>query len=74
MALDEPALPELFDALRAADGVDLIRDAVRLVMQELIELEVADAIGAATNELTPARTNATVTVNGRWRHRPAISS
>jgi putative transposase len=50
MALDESALPELLDALRAGDGVDLIRDAVRLVMQELIELEATDQIGArATN-------------------------
>ena len=28
MALDESALPELLGALRAGDGVDLIRDAV----------------------------------------------
>ena len=33
MALDESALPELLDALRGGDGVNLIRDAVRLVMQ-----------------------------------------
>ena len=46
MALDESALPELLDALRAGDGVNLIRDAVRLVMQELIELEASEAIGA----------------------------
>ena len=39
MALDESALSELLGALRAGDGVELIRDAVRLVMQELIELE-----------------------------------
>ena len=47
MALDESALPELLDALRAGDGVNLIRDAVRLVMQELIEPEATDHIGAA---------------------------
>ena len=47
MALDESALPELLDALRTGDGVDLIRDAVDLVMQELIELEATDHIGAA---------------------------
>ena len=35
MALDESALPELLDALRAGDGMNLIRDGVRLVMQEL---------------------------------------
>jgi putative transposase len=57
MALDESALPELLDALRAGDGVDLIRDAVRLVMQELIELEAADVIGAGRYERTETRTN-----------------
>jgi hypothetical protein len=36
MALDASALPELLDALRADDGVNLIRNAVRFVMQELI--------------------------------------
>jgi putative transposase len=39
MALPESALSELFDGSRAGDGVDLIRDAVRLVLQELIKLE-----------------------------------
>ena len=57
MALDESALPELLDALRAGDGVDLIRDAVRLVMQELIELEAAEHIGAGRYERSDARTN-----------------
>ena len=57
MALDESALPELLDALRAGDGVNLIRDAVRLVMQELIELEAADVIGAARYERTESRVN-----------------
>jgi putative transposase len=57
MALDESALPELLDALRAGDGVNLIRDAVRLVMQELIELEATDHIGAARYERTETRNN-----------------
>jgi putative transposase len=57
MALDESALPELLDALRAGDRVNLIRDAVRLVMQELIELEATEAIGAARYERTEGRTN-----------------
>ena len=57
MGLDESALPELLDALRAGDGIDLIRDAVRLVMQELIELEVTDHIGAARYERSDTRTN-----------------
>ena len=57
MALDEFALPELLDALRAGDGVNLIRDAVRLVMQELIELEATEMIGAARYERTESRSN-----------------
>ena len=57
MALDESPLPELLDALRAGDGVNLIRDAVRLVMQELIELEATETIGAGRYERTDARTN-----------------
>ncbi len=57
MALDESALPELLDALRAGDGVNLIRDAVRLVMQELIELKAAEHIGAGRYERTDTRSN-----------------
>ena len=55
MALDESALPELLDALRAGDGVNLIRDAVRLVMQELIEIEATEQIGAARYERSDTR-------------------
>ena len=44
MALSQSVLSELLDAFRSGEGVDLVRDAVRLVMQELIE---TDAIGHA---------------------------
>lgn len=37
MALSRSVLSELLDAFRAGEGVDLVRDAVRLVMQELIK-------------------------------------
>ena len=57
MALDDSALPELLAALRAGDGVDLIRDAVRFVMQELIELEATDVIGAKPYERADSRVN-----------------
>jgi putative transposase len=56
MALPQSALSELLDAFRAGDGVDLIRDAVRLVLQELIELEATREIGAARYERTETRT------------------
>jgi putative transposase len=46
MALSQSALSELLEAFRAGDGVDLIRESVRLVMQELIEAEASEVIGA----------------------------
>src|SRR4051812_35545707 len=55
MALSESALSELLEAFRAGEGVDLIRDAVRLVLQELIELEAAEEIGARRYERTDSR-------------------
>ena len=45
MALRQSAVSELLDAFRAGDGVNLIRDAVRLVLQELVELEATERIG-----------------------------
>ena len=55
MALPESALSELLDAFRAGDGVDLIRGAVRVVLQELVELEASERIGAARYERTDTR-------------------
>ena len=49
-ALPQPALSELVEAFRAGDGVDLIRDSVRVAMQELIELEATERFGTADNE------------------------
>ena len=48
-------MSELLDAFRAGDGVDLIRDAVQLVLQELIEIEATEQIGAARYERTDTR-------------------
>ena len=39
MTLSQSALSELLDAIRAGGGIDLAREAYRLVAQELIELE-----------------------------------
>jgi len=55
MALPQSAVSELLDAFRAGDGVDLIRDAVRLVLQELVELEATERIGAARYERAESR-------------------
>lgn len=56
MALSQSVLSELLDAFRAGEGVDLVRDAVRLVMQELIEVEAVDKIGAERYERCDTRT------------------
>src|SRR3954467_15904541 len=55
MALTESAVSDLLDAFRAGDGVELIRDAVTMVLQELIEVEAAEHIGAGRYERTDTR-------------------
>jgi transposase-like protein len=52
MALSRSALSELLEAFRAGDGVDLIRESVRVALQELIEAEATERIGAAPYERT----------------------
>lgn len=56
MALSQSALSELLDAIRAGGSEDVLREAMALVLQELIELEAAQAIGAARYERTSERT------------------
>ena len=56
MALSESVVSELLDTFRAGDGVDLIRDAVTMVLQELIEVEATEQIGAGRYERTDQRT------------------
>ena len=55
MALSQSVLSDLLDAFRAGEGVDLVRDAVRLVMQELIETEATEQIGATRYERSDTR-------------------
>ena len=55
MALSQSAVSELLDALRSGDGVNLIRESVRMVMQELIEAEASEQIGAARYERAQSR-------------------
>jgi putative transposase len=56
MTLPQSAVSDLLDALRAGDGVDLVRESVRVVLQELIETEATEAIGAGRYERTSSRT------------------
>jgi putative transposase len=56
MALSQSALNELLEAIRAGEGEDTLRDAMRLVLQELIELEASQTIGAGRYERSEERT------------------
>ena len=55
MALSKSVASELLEAFRAGEGVDLIRESVRLVMQELIETEATEHIGADRYERAESR-------------------
>jgi hypothetical protein len=57
MALDQSALLEVLDALKAADVGDRVRQAAETVYQALIEAELTDTIGAARHERSDTRTN-----------------
>jgi putative transposase len=57
MALDQSALLEVLDALKAADVGDRVRQAAATVYQALIEAEFTDTIGAALHQRTDTRTN-----------------
>jgi putative transposase len=70
MAPDQSVLSDLLDSLRSREGLDLIRESVRLVAQELIEAEVAAVIGATHYERNDTRTNARRRTT-RWRRRMA---
>ena len=56
MALSQSALSDLLDALRAGGDLDLIREALALVLQALIDAEAAQHIGARPYERTEQRT------------------
>jgi Transposase, Mutator family len=55
MALSKSALSELLDALRAGGDLDLVREALALVLQALIDAEATQHIGARPYERTDTR-------------------
>jgi len=55
MALPKSALNDLLSAIRAGGDIDVIRAGMQLVLQELIELEAAGAIGAGRYERSDGR-------------------
>ena len=56
MALDESAMTDLLAALRAGGGLDVVREALALVLQALIDAEATEVIGAGRYERSAART------------------
>ena len=67
MALDQSALLEVLDALKAAEVDDKIRQAAETIYQALIEAELSSVIGAAPHQRTDTRS--------AWRngHRPTFA-
>ena len=55
MAVDQCALLEMLDALKAADVDDRVRQAAATIYQALIEAELSSVIGAAPHERTETR-------------------
>jgi len=55
MALDESAVSALLDALRVGEGTDLVRELAQWALQQLIEAEATEKIGAGPWERGPER-------------------
>ena len=56
MALDESAMTDLLAALRAGGGLDVVREALALVLQALIDAEATEVIGAGRYQRATGRT------------------
>ena len=59
MTLDQSALLEVLDALKAAETDDRVRQAAETIYQALIEAELTAVIGARTSAPTAALPSAT---------------
>jgi transposase-like protein len=57
MALDQSALLELLEVLKALDADDVVRRGVESLFQALIDVEATAAIGAEPHQRTPVRVN-----------------
>ena len=66
MTLSDTATAQLWETFRAGGSAGLIREAVELVLQELIEAEATEAIGAGRYERSAGR------VTERNGHRPRL--
>ena len=56
MALDESAVSDLLDALRVGEGTDLVRELAQWALQQLIDAEATEKIGAEPWERSAERT------------------
>jgi putative transposase len=56
MALEESAMTNLLVVLRAGGGLDVVREALGLVLQALIDAEATEVIGAGRYQRTDTRT------------------
>ena len=68
-------MSELLGAFRAGEGIDLIRESVRMVTQELIEAETTERIGAGRYERNVDRVTDRNGADRGWsrpRARPSI--
>lgn len=52
VASSQSVVSELLEALPTGEGVELVRESVRMVMQELIEAETTERTGAGRYERT----------------------
>lgn len=68
MALEESAVSALLDALRVGEGTDLVRELAQWALQQLIEAEASEKIGADPWERSAERTT------HRNGHRPKVLS
>ena len=66
MALSESAVSDLLDALRVGEGTDLVRELAQWALQQLIEAEATEKIGADPWERNGERTT------HRNGHRPRV--
>ena len=55
MTLNESALEDIHAAIEAGEGIDLVRDLARWVVQALIDAEAAESIGAGRYERADGR-------------------